>query len=251
MSKEVFGFSTEIFGIEDVCCISVTREKGYTIERSGRKNSAFLFTEKGSMIYGFNDGKSLGISAGRMVFIPEGTSYFSAYKEDNTTVKIVQFDLAFGVLPDKLKKPCEVKISGIKEWILGFFEFNTNKLYHVYKTYEMIIKITEDEKNAEPEFQRLKPALEHIRKNYEQNLKVEDYALLCSVSQSHFRRLFSGLTGFSPIEYRNRIRLSEAKKLIESGEYNVEEAAHAVGFFNTSFFCRSYKRMYGKTPLGK
>lgn len=42
--------------------------------------------------------------------------------------------------------------------------------------------------------------------------------------------------------------LQEAKKLLGSGEFSVEEAALAAGFSNVPFFCRSYKNHFGHSP---
>ena len=52
----------------------------------------------------------------------------------------------------------------------------------------------------------------------------------------------------SPIEYRNDIRLTNAKNKLQSGEYNVSEVSESVGFSNLSFFSKLYKRKYGYTP---
>jgi AraC-like DNA-binding protein len=98
-------------------------------------------------------------------------------------------------------------------------------------------------------YRRISPALREMGKNFRESRPVSFYAELCSMSEAGFRRLFSEYTGASPIEYRNNIRLTEAKKLIETGEYLVEEAACAVGYTNISFFCRNYKRLFGRTPL--
>ena len=68
------------------------------------------------------------------------------------------------------------------------------------------------------------------------------------MSEVNFRRLFKEYTGKSPVEYRNDIRLKNAKIKLQSGEYNVSEAAYESGFSNLSFFIRLYKKKYGHTP---
>ena len=68
------------------------------------------------------------------------------------------------------------------------------------------------------------------------------YAGMCNMSESNFRKIFKECTGKSPIEFRNMLRIEEAKKLIDSGEFTVEEAAWYVGFNNMSFFYELYRR---------
>ena len=69
---------------------------------------------------------------------------------------------------------------------------------------------------------------------------------MCNMSESNFRRLFKEYTGHSLIEYRNLIRISEAKKMIESKEYTVAEAAYLTGFNNMSFFYDVYNKNLSK-----
>ena len=82
----------------------------------------------------------------------------------------------------------------------------------------------------------------------EGNARIEHYAALCGMSESGFRRLFREYCGCSPLEYRNALRLERARTLLQSGDYNVSEAAEKVGFSNLSFFIRSYKKKFGHTP---
>ena len=56
------------------------------------------------------------------------------------------------------------------------------------------------------------------KKNYFENKKISYYSNLSNMSESNFRKLFKEYTGKSFIEYRNILRINEAKKLIESNE---------------------------------
>ena len=85
-------------------------------------------------------------------------------------------------------------------------------------------------------------SLNEIKEFYFQNKKLSYYSDLCYMSESNFRKLFKEYTGKSPIEYRNYIRISEAKKMIDSGEFTVTETAYLTGFNNMSFFYELYHR---------
>ena len=78
--------------------------------------------------------------------------------------------------------------------------------------------------------------------------KISYYADLCGMSEAGFRRLFREYMGVSPVDYRNDIRLINARNKLQSGEYNVSEAAYESGFSNLSFFIRLYKKKFGYTP---
>ena len=87
-----------------------------------------------------------------------------------------------------------------------------------------------------------------ISENWQKNDSIAHYAELCDMSEVHFRRLFGEYMQMSPVEYRNSIRLANAKSKLQSGEYNVSETAELCGFSNLSFFIRLYKKKYGHTP---
>ena len=93
---------------------------------------------------------------------------------------------------------------------------------------------------------KILPALNEIKQMYFENKKLRYYADLCNMSESNFRRLFKDYTGKSPIEYRNLIRISEVKKMLDSGEFTTSEAAYLTGFNNMSFFYELYKKYIGE-----
>lgn len=50
------------------------------------------------------------------------------------------------------------------------------------------------------------------------------------------------------MQYQKRLRLSEAQRLMLSGDYDVTQAAFAVGYESATQFNREYKRLYGESP---
>ena len=62
------------------------------------------------------------------------------------------------------------------------------------------------------------------------------------------QREVKSLTGLTPSEFIRSIRLGEAKKLLESKQYNVSEVAYQVGFNTLSYFSRSFKLEFGILP---
>ena len=94
-------------------------------------------------------------------------------------------------------------------------------------------------------FKKILPALNEVNQLYFENKKLSYYADLCSISQSNFRKLFKEYTGQSFIDYRNTIRVHEAKKLIDNEVMTKTEAAYLCGFNNMSFFYKVYNKFNG------
>jgi len=56
-------------------------------------------------------------------------------------------------------------------------------------------------------------------------------------------------TGASLTEHVQRLRIENAKRLLESGDKTVDEISADVGYEETAFFRRLFKRHTGLTPI--
>jgi transcriptional regulator GlxA family with amidase domain len=71
---------------------------------------------------------------------------------------------------------------------------------------------------------------------------------LSGLAERTFKRRFTLATGMSPLEYVHTLRLEEAKHMLESGALAIEAIANEVGYQDTSFFGRLFRRKVGLTP---
>ena len=69
------------------------------------------------------------------------------------------------------------------------------------------------------------------------------------MSNATFHRKFRQVTGFSPVQFRKRVRLFEARRLLVARETNVTSSAFAVGYVSLAQFVRDYKELFGLPPL--
>jgi len=67
-------------------------------------------------------------------------------------------------------------------------------------------------------------------------------------SHEHVCRTCKRVTGFTPSEYINRIRIEHAAQLLRSTEISVEDAVASSGFENVSYFYRLFRDQIGSTP---
>jgi transcriptional regulator GlxA family with amidase domain len=68
------------------------------------------------------------------------------------------------------------------------------------------------------------------------------------IPERTLKRRFKAATGVTLIEYLQNLRVEEAKRLLETTDLVVEEVGAAVGYADTSFFRRLFKRLAGLTP---
>ena len=156
-------------------------------------------------------------------------------------------------MPEYLSTPTKIDLPRARELIEVFFKpienhMSCHPFYYLSCLYQLLWEIDNSYARLPKKYRHLQPALTEITECWNENKKVSYYADLCNLSEPYFRKLFIEYTGMSPIDYRNDIRLTNAKNKLQSGEYNVSEAAYGSGFSNLSFFIRLYKKKYGHTP---
>jgi signal transduction histidine kinase/ligand-binding sensor domain-containing protein/DNA-binding response OmpR family regulator len=95
----------------------------------------------------------------------------------------------------------------------------------------------------------LQKTIDYIMHNIAENkLSVEGLAVTLSLSRSNVYRKIKALTGQTIVEFIRTIRLKHALKLMETKKYTIAEIAYQTGFSSPSYFTRSFKENYGKTP---
>ncbi len=243
------------FTVGNLDILNVSRGKGFKHSyRNGRNKHGLIFTVKGQMKYTFlSDEKTMIFGVGTLLFVPKGCAYHAVYLEEGSELKIIQFDLASGTLPEYFTEPRVIDLPSARESVESFFSeqksrASSHPFYFLSRLYHLLWQIDDFYTHLPAKYKKLKAALDEISVRFDQSKSVAFYADLCDMSEVSFRRLFHEYTGLSPIDYRNTIRLACAQKRLATGEYNVTEAAQSVGFSNLSFFIRLYKKKYGYTP---
>ena len=71
---------------------------------------------------------------------------------------------------------------------------------------------------------------------------------IAGLPERSFIRRFTKATGMAPLEYVHRLRIEEAKQMLETGDAPVEAVAAEAGYQDASFFGRLFRRRVGLTP---
>lgn len=215
----------------------------------GNHTHSFVYTLSDKMEFLFpQTGQTLTAPEGQVVFIPKELPHSTIYTSAESTIFSFQFDLE-GELPPQLQQPMLMP-----EEAATFFRDCSEQyepldcLRCTARIYELLRMLLLGKPETPYKYRRLLPALDAIEKHPAERQSIAYYARLCNMSESGFRRAFKDYTGQSPIEYRNTLRLANARNLIRFSDYSVEEAAERSGFTNLSFFYRLYKRTYGIKP---
>lgn len=96
--------------------------------------------------------------------------------------------------------------------------------------------------------QKTHPAVAYIEAHFEQSINRGTMAEICRQSESSFSNAFTLEHGTPFSNYLLQLRLTKAHDLLASSTGSIKEIAYAVGFHNTSYFDRAFRRRYGLTP---
>jgi AraC-like DNA-binding protein len=96
---------------------------------------------------------------------------------------------------------------------------------------------------------RIARAIERLRKDFDQPLRIEDLAGELGMSVSGFHHHFKAVTAMSPLQFQKQLRLQEARRLMLGEDFDATSAGYRVGYDDASHFNREYKRLFGAPPM--
>jgi len=96
--------------------------------------------------------------------------------------------------------------------------------------------------------QRLGRVIGHLEENFRAPLSLDELARVGRMSRRSLTRAFRDAMGCSPIQYLLRVRIQRAVELLREGDETVAEAALAVGFSDSNYFSRRFRKIMGCPP---
>ncbi|MBN2742954.1 MAG: AraC family transcriptional regulator [Marinilabiliaceae bacterium] len=96
---------------------------------------------------------------------------------------------------------------------------------------------------------RINRALDYIEQHLEQPMTLDEISQEANFSKYHFSRIFHGMTGETPFQFINRLRLEKAASSITTHpNIPLSEAGIKCGFPDPSTFSRNFKSHFGVSP---
>jgi transcriptional regulator GlxA family with amidase domain len=87
-----------------------------------------------------------------------------------------------------------------------------------------------------------------LAENFREPHAVAAAVEACGIPERSLKRRFKAATGTTLIRYVQNLRIEDAKRLLESGAEPFDGIAVGMGYENTAFFRRLFKRCTGLTP---
>lgn len=87
-----------------------------------------------------------------------------------------------------------------------------------------------------------------ISERFSQELTLDEISKELYVSPQYFSRLYKQEMGINFIEQLTLIRMQNAKRLMEQGEYSIKEICYLSGYSDPNYFSRLFKKFEGVSP---
>ncbi len=90
--------------------------------------------------------------------------------------------------------------------------------------------------------QQILKAQKILESRYNEAIPLEVLACKCGLGRRTLERRFKVVTGDTPLKYLQRVRIEEAKRLLEAGHSNFIEISWLVGYEDAGFFRKLFVR---------
>jgi AraC-like DNA-binding protein len=120
----------------------------------------------------------------------------------------------------------------------------------VYETL-LALKVALEPKtrNALPRHAKLGPVLQYVRVHYAEPTSIAGLSAVIGVTPQYLCKLFRQALGMRPFEYLASFRISKAKELlVAKPELSIAGIARDVGFTDSNYLCRVFKKAEGISP---
>lgn len=220
-----------------------------------RSGHGFVIRLSGAVRYDFED-KSITVNAGEMIFIPRGTCYEYTTLSEKSLYTSINFtaDIDNAVVRlYSMDNFCEAEYINEKfsdMWKFGTYSDKYKCLSMFYSLVAYVSDIEHLDYSQKKKFHIIEPAVDYLKKHiYDLSLTAEKLHLMCGISDTYFRRIFISRFRTTPQSYIISKRISHAKSIIESGDFEtIKEVAYMVGYSDPLYFSKVFRKIYGISP---
>ncbi len=129
--------------------------------------------------------------------------------------------------------------------------------FHVMEDFIAIMEILYENLDIEnriqvaesSELSCLRTMITYIEDHYMEHMTLADIALSGACCKSKCSLLFKKYLRDTPITYTTKLRLRKSLGALVSSDKNISDIAYEYGFGGASYYCETFKRYYGVSPL--
>lgn len=210
------------------------------------------------------DGTEQHFRRGSLLYIPKGCEYYAEYRGTTGAYSdiLVNFDIRDTcggeyALADEVTCLLRTVPPQLANDIEKLAEASTNLRHPALRVTRMFYAMLENllacimllHTDGGAEADPTAPARFYIDHHIGDKIPVAELAKMCLLSESAFRRAFHTATGMSPAQYKVHVKIRKAQELLAgTPEVSIAEIADILGFYDMSYFYKSFTAQVGTTP---
>lgn len=210
-------------------------------------------------------GKTITLSEGDVIILSKDIPYeycscseewhtswitFSGYAAEET-LSALKLDGGRVIHYDSLEPVNDIfrRIFGIIRSHSKSWTYTASSLIYTLLTELSVHSCSDDNiSNETSDITRLKAACTFIEQNFRSDITLEEITAAAEVTPEYFCKLFRRYNNMRPFEYVTKLRISEAKFLLETTDMPVSEIGETVGYHDKSYFGSVFRRYEGISP---
>ncbi len=244
-------FQVELYDLTD-------KHPRYHMQYHWHNNYEIVYVVSGSFTMLLN-GKRIILREGESVFIPDGVVHGGTPSNCRYICVVFHSSILHAaqcsrlIMQTQITMPVILKNDNlIKNIIKDLTEKNPGyELSVIGNLYLLVHRLlqnhTDNKIPPNPNFEKLKPAITFIEKNFSNTITLTELAAECSLSPNYFCRCFKALTSETPFGYITRYRIEIACEFLISG-MSITDTAYSCGFNDISYFINIFKQHMGISP---
>lgn len=192
------------------------------------------------------DPKKLALPENELRRMPGYCSMFMlepAYREEHqfaSRLHLQQLPLAHVLaLSEEIQQECEAKKAGFEVMARAKLMILIVYLSRAYTQIDTIASQT---------LIKVGNVISALENDFCKDWKLEELAIMSNMSTSSLLSVFRRATDQTPIDYLVRLRIQRAMELLRQTDLSVTAIAFEVGFNDSNYFTRKFRRTAGLTP---
>jgi AraC-like DNA-binding protein len=95
---------------------------------------------------------------------------------------------------------------------------------------------------------RIGAAIGYLEDHHGEAICIQQLTQMAGMSESSLLRAFKQATGCTPVEHLSRLRIRHGCELLRRTDLNITEIAFEIGFNDSNYFTRIFRKQNGVTP---